>query len=193
MQQQQHQMQQQQHQMQQQQHQMEQQRQQQQLQQQQQQKQIAQLELQLHFTLQWMQQQQQEQEQSWQRTPSLGPSLQGNEEPLQSWSAEAGHSLGEQCAQQEPSSNGQDLLPALNGQGEEEEETEEGLPTSPKHHAPKAKRIPKIPLTRKLEIVTCWEARSVKSRAALSKKFGVSKTTAHRIIKDKEILKKLAN
>ncbi|KAK3809240.1 MAG: hypothetical protein J3Q66DRAFT_391577 [Benniella sp.] len=135
----------------------------------------------------------------WREAQQLADPMRTSEPPQMSPSSslspfvQAGHSLGEQYAQQEPSSSDQDLLLALNEQGEEEETEEEELPTSPKRHIPKAKRIQKIPLKRKLEIVTCWEARSVKSRAALSKKFGVSKTTAHRIIENKEILKKLAS
>jgi Mor family transcriptional regulator len=70
--------------------------------------------------------------------------------------------------------------------GEHDDEEREGGTTRGKRPQKK------ISLELKLEIISCWERRS-RSRAELSKKYGVSKTTAHRIIKDRQTLKDLAS
>lgn len=95
------------------------------------------------------------------------------------------HNLEEQGAQQDSVTNNQVLNP-IHAEHDDEEEGEGS--------ATRAKRTQrKIPLQLKVEIIECWLARRIRSRAAISKKFGVSKTTAHRIITHRHDILQLAN
>ncbi|KAK3809239.1 MAG: hypothetical protein J3Q66DRAFT_416047 [Benniella sp.] len=126
--------------------------------------------------------------------------LNGEQQLIQSWSEETpspfiqiGQSLEEQLEQQNSLKNNKVLPPTQGGRGEEEESEDEIQIGCEIHGTTSVKRTQKIPLELKLEIIVCWEAGEIESMGALSRRFGVSKTTAHRIIKDRQMLKNRAN
>ncbi|KAF9954794.1 hypothetical protein BGZ65_003820, partial [Modicella reniformis] len=93
----------------------------------------------------------------------------------------------EQNAQDHSSSNTQILVPATNKRKKEEECEIENEANS------KSKRPRKpLQLQKKLEIIAFWEANQNMSMTEISKKFDVPRTTIYGIIKNKDILNKLA-